>query len=279
MIDFSPFDPHLSPSRTLSRRRRGRDRGPRVSAARDGHAELLGVPSADNERIHGWSADFAHSLDAVATPGDSAVVACGRAASQALHAYFRNLVGVRRRDPRADLPPGLLAAEEAGDRGSERELLSTCILLYVAGHQTTVSLIGNGLLALLRHRAQWERLVAEPALILAAVKELLRFNGPVSRTGRMPRVEVQIRVYRDPGRHAGPRARGHREPGPRALPGSGPARHRSPGGAGTSPSAGGCTRASGRRWLDWKRRSCWTAWCAGGPASGWALALSSGVRE
>ena len=153
---------------------------------------LIGVPSADNERIHGWSADFAHSLDAVATPGDSEVVARGRAASQALHAYFRNLVGVRRRDPRADLPPGLLAAEEAGDRLSERELLSTCILLYVAGHHTTVSLIGNGLLALLRHRAQWERLVAERALIPAAVEELLRFDGPVPRPGRMPRVEVQI---------------------------------------------------------------------------------------
>jgi hypothetical protein len=155
-------------------------------------SEMLGVPREDNDQIHRWSLDLARSLDAIAMPVDPDVIARGRDASLALHAYFRRLAGARRAEPRADLLSGLIAAEEAGDRLSERELLSTCILLYVAGHETTVNLIGNGLLALLRHRAEWDRLVADPGLIPGAVEELLRFDGPVHRTGRMPQVDVEV---------------------------------------------------------------------------------------
>lgn len=155
-------------------------------------SDMLGVPREDNERIHHWSLDVARSLDAIAMPVEADVMARGREASRGLHDYFRQLCAVRRKEPRDDLLSGLIAAEEAGDRLSEKELLSTCLLLYVAGHETTVNLIGNGLLALLRHREEWDRLVADPGLIPAAVEELLRFDGPVHRTGRQPRVDVEI---------------------------------------------------------------------------------------
>jgi cytochrome P450 len=75
---------------------------------------------------------------------------------------------------------------------SERELLATCILLYVAGHETTVNLIGNGLLALLRHPGERRRLQDDPSLLPAAIEELLRYDGPVQRTGRMAASDVEI---------------------------------------------------------------------------------------
>ncbi len=87
---------------------------------------------------------------------------------------------------------GLIAAEEAGDKLSEDELLATCILLLVAGHETTVNLIGNGSLALLRHPDQLRRLREDPGLIVTAVEELLRFDGPVQRTARIPSEDVTI---------------------------------------------------------------------------------------
>ena len=94
--------------------------------------------------------------------------------------------------PGSDLLSGLVEAEEAGDRLSERELLATCILLYVAGHETTVNLIGNGLLALLRHPDERRRLQDDPGLLPAAIEELLRYDGPVQRTGRIAACDAKI---------------------------------------------------------------------------------------
>jgi pimeloyl-[acyl-carrier protein] synthase len=105
---------------------------------------------------------------------------------------FRALAAERRRRPGDDLLSGLVEAEEAGDRLSEQELLATCVLLYVAGHETTVNLIGNGVLALLRHRAEWRRLRDDPALLPGAIEELLRYDGPVQRTGRIAQEPVEI---------------------------------------------------------------------------------------
>src|SRR4030095_711515 len=87
---------------------------------------------------------------------------------------------------------GLIAAEEAGDKLNENELLATCILLLVAGHETTVNLIGNGSLALLRHPAELRRLRENPSLIGSAVEELLRYDGPVQRTPRVPSEDVMV---------------------------------------------------------------------------------------
>jgi pimeloyl-[acyl-carrier protein] synthase len=154
--------------------------------------EMLGVPVEDHERFKGWGLDIARGLDAILLPPDSDVGRRAVAGRRALAEYFRDLIAERRAAPRADMLSALIAAEEAGDKLSEDELLATCILLLVAGHETTVNLIGNGTLALLRHPDQLGRLRDNPGLIGTAVEELLRFDGPVQRTARIPSADVTI---------------------------------------------------------------------------------------
>jgi cytochrome P450 len=154
--------------------------------------EMLGVPVADRDRFKGWGLDIARGLDAILLPADSEVTQRSMAARRALADYFRELIAERRAVPRADMLSDLIAAEEAGDKLSEEELLATCILLLVAGHETTVNLIGNGTLALLRHPDQLQRLRENPGLIGTAVEELLRFDGPVQRTARIPSATVTV---------------------------------------------------------------------------------------
>ena len=154
--------------------------------------EMLGVPIADQEIFRQWSADIARSLDAALLPAGSEVVTRGQESSDALKEYFRSLIALRRKDPQPDLLSALIAAEEQGDKLSEAELLSTCVLLLIAGHETTVNLIGNGLLALLQHPAELRKLADDPALIQTGVEELLRYDGPVQRTSRMTMADVEI---------------------------------------------------------------------------------------
>lgn len=160
--------------------------------------EMLGVPTADRDTFRQWSLDIARSLDAIGMHAIGMltapeIVARGNAARRALTEYFRDgLIPERRKRPRADLLSALIAAEEQGDKLSEGELLATCNLLFVAGHETTVNLIGNGLLALLRHPDQLTALRGDPSLIPSAVEELLRYDGPVQRTGRIPHADVEI---------------------------------------------------------------------------------------
>jgi cytochrome P450 len=154
--------------------------------------EMLGVPGGDRERFRDWTVHIARALDAIALPTEPEVVERGLAARRALADYFRELMAARRRRPRGDLLSELIAAEEQGDRLSEGELMATILLLFVAGHETTVNLIGNGTLALLRHPDQLRRLREEPTLLPAAVEELLRYDGPVQRTGRICSTEVQV---------------------------------------------------------------------------------------
>jgi pimeloyl-[acyl-carrier protein] synthase len=154
--------------------------------------EMLGVPVEDHERFKGWSLEIARSLDLILQPPDSDLARRSVDARHALTDYFRGLIAERRASPRADMLSALIAAEEAGDRLSEQELMATCILLLVAGHETTVNLIGNGTLALLRHPDELRRLRENPSLIGSAVEELLRYDGPVQRTARIPSVAVTI---------------------------------------------------------------------------------------
>jgi cytochrome P450 len=154
--------------------------------------EMLGVPVADQERFKGWGLDIARGLDGVLLGPDSPVIQRSTESRSALAGYFRELIAERRSTPRADMLTDLIAAEEAGDKLTENELLATCILLLVAGHETTVNLIGNGTLALLRHPDQLQRLRDNPGLIGTAVEELLRFDGPVQRTARIPSEDVTI---------------------------------------------------------------------------------------
>ena len=153
--------------------------------------EMLGVPVEDHERFRGWSLDLARGLDA-SLMGQADLAHRAVESQRALSEYFRGLIAQRRVAPRSDLLSLMIAAEEAGDRLSETELLATCILLLVAGHETTVNLLGNGILALLRHPAQLRLLRENPGLIGSAVEELLRYDGPVQRTARIPSAEVVI---------------------------------------------------------------------------------------
>jgi cytochrome P450 len=154
--------------------------------------EMLGVPTSDRDVFKQWSADIARSLDAAILPAGSEVIPRGRDARAALGEYFRSLIAMRRKNPQADLLSGLIAAEEEGNKLSEGELLATCMLLLIAGHETTVNLIGNGILALLRHPDQLALVRDDPALVPTAVEELLRYDGPVQRTGRMTMADVEI---------------------------------------------------------------------------------------
>jgi cytochrome P450 len=154
--------------------------------------ELLGVPVADHERFKGWSLDIARGLDSIYLPADSEVPRRSAASRHAISDYFRDLIARRRAAPRGDLLSALIAAEEAGDKLNEEELLATCILILIAGHETTVNLIGNGVLALLRNPDELRRLRATPGLITSAVEELLRYDGPVQRTARVASAEATI---------------------------------------------------------------------------------------
>jgi cytochrome P450 len=147
-------------------------------------SEMLGVPSEDHAIFKGWSRDLARALDP--SPAlDEAEIARRIAAREAFTDYFRRLIEKRRREPGRDLLSALVAVEEQGDTLSEAELLSTCILLLIAGHETTVNLIGNGLLALLRNPDQLALLRDDPALEKSAVEELLRYDAPVQMTSRI----------------------------------------------------------------------------------------------
>jgi len=154
--------------------------------------EMLGVPSEDHGAIRQWSADVAQSLDAIGLATNADIVTRGRAARRELGEYFRRLLPERRRQPREDLLSLLIAAEEQGDKLTEGELLATCVLLFIAGHETTVNLIGNGLLALLRNPAELARLRTDSTLLQSAVEELLRYDSPVQRTARITNTDVVI---------------------------------------------------------------------------------------
>jgi cytochrome P450 len=147
-------------------------------------SELLGVPSEDHTMFRSWSKELAASLDPELTvPPD--VLARRVTILHEFGEYFLGLMAARRRRPADDLLSALVTVEDRGDVLSEDELLATLTLLLVAGHETTVNLIGNGVLALLRHPEQLARLRAEPELIRATVEEVLRWDPPVQLDGRV----------------------------------------------------------------------------------------------
>jgi pimeloyl-[acyl-carrier protein] synthase len=106
--------------------------------------------------------------------------------------YLGNVITERRAEPKEDLISGLIASEEGGQVLSEEEIFATCILLLIAGNETTTNLIGTSMMALFRNPDQMERLRKDPTLIRSAVEELLRYAGPVHGTGRVPKEDVEI---------------------------------------------------------------------------------------
>ena len=144
---------------------------------------ILGVPVEDRESFTVWTAQATLGLAAPIMPPE--VVDQARAAGEALAEYFERLIAERRATPRDDLLSVLIRAEEEGDKLSQEELLSQAIGLLIAGFETTIGLIGNGVRALLRHPDQFEKLRARPELIGKAVQECLRYDGPIVLTARV----------------------------------------------------------------------------------------------
>jgi cytochrome P450 len=146
--------------------------------------ELLGVPAADRDRFRAWSNVIV---------GGPAYAAQMPAAFGGLVAYIRALLEVRREEPGDDLLSGLIEVRDREDRLSENELSAMVFLLLIAGHETTVNLIGNGTMLLLADRSRWERVRADRALLPTAIEEFLRYEGPVATaTARFTTEPVEI---------------------------------------------------------------------------------------
>jgi cytochrome P450 len=152
-------------------------------------AEMLGTPPADHERIRQLSGTVVRSLEPVADP---AVASAIMAADNELTAIAADMIAWKRANPADDLLTALINAEDDGDVLDDDELIAQTLLLYIAGHETTVNLIAGGTLALLRHPAQLTLLRDDPALIVNAVEELLRYDSPVQASRRITLEPVSI---------------------------------------------------------------------------------------
>ena len=153
-------------------------------------AEMLGTPPADHERIRQLSGTVVRSLEPVADP---ALFAAITAADAELRAIAADMIAWKRSNPADDLLTALINAEDDGDALSDDELIAQTLLLYIAGHETTVNLIAGGALALLRNPDQLELLRGDPALAPNAVEELLRYDSPVQASRRITLAPVTIR--------------------------------------------------------------------------------------
>jgi cytochrome P450 len=153
--------------------------------------DLLGVPREDEPRFHGWATALARSLD----PAQGMTEEEARQAAEAvvqMGEYLTGLVEARRVRPADDLISALVAGDEPGGRMDEMELLNTLALLLVAGHETTVNLISNGTLALLRHPDVLDRLRRETRLVIPLVEEVLRYDPPVQFRTRTTLADVGV---------------------------------------------------------------------------------------
>ncbi|HVM53010.1 MAG TPA: cytochrome P450 [Acidimicrobiales bacterium] len=151
--------------------------------------DLLGVPVEDQEQFKPWSTAIARMLD---PDVDQSMLEQAVPAVMGFVQYFNGLIDERRADPRDDLLSALIAAEADGESLTTPELFAMIILLFIAGHETTTNLIGNGTLALLRNPDQLAALRRDPALAVPATEELLRFDSPVQVTARTATVDLEI---------------------------------------------------------------------------------------
>ena len=152
-------------------------------------SEMLGMPETDSAQLREWSGTLVRSLEPIVDPELIRAIA---QAGDRMRDFTAEAISWKRRQPGDDLLSALIAAEEGGDVLSDDELIDQVMLLYIAGHETTVNLIGNGTLALLRRPAQLELLRADPSLDANAVEELLRYDPPVQMTRRITLEDVEI---------------------------------------------------------------------------------------
>jgi cytochrome P450 len=155
---------------------------------------LLGVPIEDEPQFGHASALLAAALDPIMTftgqPRESSDEMLK--AGLWLRGYLRDLVARRRRNPGDDLMSALIHVEESGDQLTEEEIVATCNLLLIAGHETTVNLIANAILAMLRHPSQWTALSADSRRVSVVVEETLRYDPPVQLIGRIAADDMTI---------------------------------------------------------------------------------------
>src|SRR5687767_3945590 len=151
--------------------------------------EMLGMPETDGKQLREWSGTLVRTLEPVP---DTELLKAIAAAGTHMRELVSEAIAWKRADPADDLLSALIAAEEDGDVLSEDELIEQVMLLYIAGHETTVNLIGNGILALARNDEQYKRLRHEPELIGNAVEELLRYDPPVQMSRRITLEDVEL---------------------------------------------------------------------------------------
>jgi hypothetical protein len=153
-------------------------------------AEMLGVPLSDREMFSKWSRELVDLFGTEEVSTES--TERGNSAIVAMNEYFTTLAEDRRRKPRDDLLTAFVEVEDQGERLTHEELLATCLILLIAGHETTANLIGLGTLALLNDPATLARLRDEPGLVNSAVDELLRYDSPVQATARTTLVPIEV---------------------------------------------------------------------------------------
>ncbi len=152
--------------------------------------DMLGVPRDRLDEVKSWSdgmATFISGSRNVVDKYDRAARGC-----QAMAAYFRELIEERQQNPRPGFLTDLIEARDEGDKLSHDELIATCILVLFAGHETTTNLIGNSVLALLKHPAELARLQADPSLIDSAIEEVMRWDGPTNGLVRVMARDVEM---------------------------------------------------------------------------------------
>ncbi|MCX4512268.1 cytochrome P450 [Streptomyces sp. NBC_01619] len=152
-------------------------------------AEMLGIPEADREPLRPWSADICGMYEL--NPSEETAARAVRASLE-FSAYLRELIAERRKEPGQDLISALIAAYDEGDRLSEQEMVSTCVLLLNAGHEATVNTTANGWWTLFRHPEQLAALRADPALLPTAVEELMRYDTPLQLFERWVLDDIEI---------------------------------------------------------------------------------------
>jgi cytochrome P450 len=155
-------------------------------------AELLGVPAEDRPRLQPWSNAIVKMYE-YGLPADAAAEA--ETAAREFVDYLRSLAARRASAPGPDLVSDLVAVRDGTDRLSDDELVGTAVLLLMAGHEATVNVVGNGVLALLTHREEWSRLVADPSLLPTAVEELIRFDAPLQLFERTATAPTTVAGY------------------------------------------------------------------------------------
>jgi pimeloyl-[acyl-carrier protein] synthase len=158
-------------------------------------AELLGVPAEDHRKFRAWSSELIAAIGAASVEERQRL---GQQAGRALLAYLADVIQARRLEPEDDLISAMIHAQDENDALTDEELLATSNLILLAGHETTTNLIGNGMLALLRNPDQLDRLRSDPGLLPTAVEELLRYDGPVQATVRVPTEDVEIGGFEVP---------------------------------------------------------------------------------